>query len=130
MRKADSMSTTRFSSRERDRLCINSSSWLRCKATSPKTSLEQGQAGGTVFHRFLRLFGPRFGLQRLLTRVGALTRQLLLNARQLLPQKTDTNKARKPVQWATNEPMRAAPTRFRRQWRSAVSGVEVMPAIL
>ena len=33
-RIADSISTTRFSSRERDRLCINSSSWLRCSATS------------------------------------------------------------------------------------------------
>ncbi|OIQ67942.1 hypothetical protein GALL_504770 [mine drainage metagenome] len=33
-RKAASMSTTRFSSRERDRLCMSSSSWLRCKATS------------------------------------------------------------------------------------------------
>ncbi len=33
-RKADSMSTTRFSSRERDRLCISSSSWARCKLTS------------------------------------------------------------------------------------------------
>jgi len=33
-RTADSMSTTRFSSRERDRLCISSSSWLRCSATS------------------------------------------------------------------------------------------------
>ena len=33
-RMADSMSTTRFSSRERDRLCISSSSWLRCSATS------------------------------------------------------------------------------------------------
>ena len=31
---ADSMSTTRFSSRERDRLCISSSSWVRCKLTS------------------------------------------------------------------------------------------------
>ncbi len=29
-----SMSTTRFSSRERERLCISSSSWLRCRATS------------------------------------------------------------------------------------------------
>ena len=34
MRKADSMSTTKVSSRERDRLCINSSSCVRCKATS------------------------------------------------------------------------------------------------
>ena len=33
-RMADSMSTTRFSSRERDRLCMSSSSWLRCSATS------------------------------------------------------------------------------------------------
>jgi hypothetical protein len=33
-RSADSMSTTRFSSRERDRLCISSSSWVRCRATS------------------------------------------------------------------------------------------------
>ena len=34
--KADSISTTRFSSRERDRLCIRSSSWVRCNATSLK----------------------------------------------------------------------------------------------
>ena len=34
-RRADSMSTTRFSSRERDRLCISSSSCVRCSATSP-----------------------------------------------------------------------------------------------
>ena len=33
-RTADSMSTTRFSSRERDRLCISSSSCERCSATS------------------------------------------------------------------------------------------------
>ena len=33
-RMADSMSTTRFSSRERDRLCIKSSSCARCKDTS------------------------------------------------------------------------------------------------
>ena len=33
-RIADSMSTTRFSSRERDRLWIRSSSWVRCNATS------------------------------------------------------------------------------------------------
>ena len=33
-RSADSMSTTKFSSRERDRLCISSSSWVRCRATS------------------------------------------------------------------------------------------------
>ena len=33
-RMADSMSTTRFSSRERDRLCISSSSWVRCRDTS------------------------------------------------------------------------------------------------
>ena len=31
---ADSMSTSRFSSRARDRLCISSSNWLRCRATS------------------------------------------------------------------------------------------------
>ena len=30
------MSTTRFSSRERDRLCINSSNWVRCSETSLK----------------------------------------------------------------------------------------------
>ena len=33
-RSADSTSTTRFSSRERDRLCISSSSWPRCRLTS------------------------------------------------------------------------------------------------
>ena len=33
-RRDDSMSTTRFSSRERDRLCIRSSSCERCRATS------------------------------------------------------------------------------------------------
>ena len=33
-RIADSISTTKFSSRERDKLCISSSSWLRCRATS------------------------------------------------------------------------------------------------
>jgi hypothetical protein len=33
-RMAASMSTTRFSSRERDRLCMSSSSWLRCSADS------------------------------------------------------------------------------------------------
>ena len=33
-RTVDSISTTRFSSRERDRLCISSSSWVRCRATS------------------------------------------------------------------------------------------------
>ena len=34
-RSSDSTSTTRFSSRERDRLCISSSSWLRCRLISP-----------------------------------------------------------------------------------------------
>ena len=33
-RTADSMSTTRFSSRERERLCISSSSWARCSVSS------------------------------------------------------------------------------------------------
>ena len=33
-RIADSMSTTRFSSRERDRLCISSCSWVRCSEIS------------------------------------------------------------------------------------------------
>ena len=41
-RRLDSMSTTRFSSRERDRLCISSSSWLRAVATCPRTGPGSG----------------------------------------------------------------------------------------
>jgi hypothetical protein len=86
MRMADSMSTTRFSSRERDRLCISSSSWLRCSATSPTRASCHREAGGCVAHQFLGLARHGAGLDGLGSRISRLASQLLLDGVELLPQ--------------------------------------------
>ena len=80
------MSTSRFSSRERERLCISSSSALRCSATSPEPGFGQGLTRRGFARQVLGLprQGPRF--DRVGAGVGALPSQLLLDVGQLLPQ--------------------------------------------